>query len=402
MAVRKWKWAHVPPLLLFAAQFAWGLPAVGAYPRAARVWCGPAVLRAGVGAPAAAPPRLATMRLRGGLWYDEEKAAEEELDDEDEYESYYETTEEDEAFDQEAGGGILSQMGRRSFVLPDGRRVDAGEADLPERLGEGMTLEQARDNQDYIPVGTFCNGRFADMADDFLRHARRRWVDGVVPPEDTVPLRRYDVYGLHQYVKTEDEDNAERGRVFLPELDNQNDPRNLLKVPEADLPDVFHMPCGGDPDGGNEYMTMARRFGNWSGPAPRSFSGYVRSPKGRILVHSYAEPTFEDDDEALLNVTDETGPLIPSREALAFFQAATQRNLANGNTQVDYLDGTYEPGPVCWAEDVMCGLSSYSLAQLQAHRRSALRDEVVPSDAKPLLFEAIQSAPHGPIPPPPP
>ena len=353
-------------------------------------------LRRDVALVAAHAPVVVGLRLRGGLWYSPEDEApdDEEWGDEDD-ESYYDTTEDDDAFEQGGAGGILSQMGRRAFVLPDGRRVDVDEANLPERLGEGLTLEQVRDHE-LMPVGTFCNGRYADIADHFLRHMRRRWVDGTVPLEDTVPLRLYDVYGLHRYVKTADEDNAERGRVFLEARDNKNDPRNLLKVPAADLPDFFHMPCGGDPDGVTNYMTLAKRFGNWTGPAPQDFSGYVRTPKGRIGIFSYDEPTFDDDEDTLLNATDDFRlPLIPSREALAFFQDATRRNLENGNAQVDQLDGTYEPGPVCWAEDVTCSLSGYSLGHVQAQRRSALRDQVVPWHDKPLLYEAIQMAEHG-------
>jgi hypothetical protein len=141
-----------------------------------------------------------------------------------------------------------------------------------------------------------------------------------------VPLRLYDVYGLSEYVKCADEDNAERGRPFETEIDSPNDePRNLLKIPPHELPDFFHMPCGEDPNHGAEPMTLAKRFGNWTGPAPQVFSGYVRTPKGRILVHSYPKHTLDKEADELLNVTDEFGqPLIASRESLAFFQACSK------------------------------------------------------------------------------
>ena len=88
---------------------------------------------------------------------------------------------------------------------------------------------------------------------------RERWVDGAIPREDTVPLRRYDVYSLSDYVKLADDEDNERGRPFDNELDQVDDtPRNLLKVPVEELPDYFHMPCGEDPYHGNDFMTLAK------------------------------------------------------------------------------------------------------------------------------------------------
>ena len=336
------------------------------------------------------------LRLRGGLWYEPgEEADEEEWDsDEDDEGSYYTTTEEGDAFDHQAAGGILAQAGMgQTFQLPDGREVQAP-AEVPQRMGEGMTLEQAELDQTFAPLGTFSGGDDLVLADTILPQMRSSWVDGRVPPEECVPLRLYDVYGLQDYVKLVDEDNAERGRAFDPAIDTPNEkPRNLLKIPAHELPDFFHMPCGGDELGGTNYMTLAARFGNWTGPAPGFFSGYVHTPKGRILVHSFPAPTFEDEIEDLLNVTDDFGlALIASREALAFFERATARNLARGAVVPDYHDDTIEAGPVCWAEDVMCGLSSMTLAQVCCGARSSLPELTIPSSAHPLVFEALESS----------
>ena len=376
------------------------------------------------------------LRLRGGVFYDPDEGADND-EDEDEWEdedgSYYETTEEEgDAFDQQAAGGVFAQ---RVFELPDGTRVDVGDETIPTRYGEGMTAEQALADSEHIPaVGTFSGGCDRDIAEIMLASARVRWVDGAPPAGEQVPLRLRDVYGLGEYVKLAPEDDAERGRRFEPELDQANDPRSLLKVPPEELPDLFHMPCGEDPNGGDDAQTLATRFGNYYGPAPESFSGYVRTPKGRVFVHSWPEPQFETESpEMLLNVSDENGlPIIASPEALAFFhvsvqphgptalhpphsphrtpvpppppspsrrpttassewcscpQAATAKNLESGATVPDDIDGTYEPGPVSWAQDVMCGLSCYSLAQVRQHARSGLPEIVVPSPTYPRLYE---------------
>ena len=267
------------------------------------------------------------MRLRGGLWYDPEKEVTDDEEWEENEESYYESTEDAaDAFDQQALGGVLSQMHKQEFVLPDGRKIEV-DSDLPTRMGDGMTLEQARADERFLPgIGKFHGGCDPSIAEAVLARMRHGWIDGSPPQQDLVPLRLYDVYGLSEYVKCEDEDNAERGRPFETEIDSPNDePRNLLKIPPHELPDFFHMPCGEDPSHGAEPMTMAKRFGNWTGPAPQVFSGYVRTPKGRILVHSYPQHTLDKEADELLNVTDDFGqPLIASREALAFFQACSK------------------------------------------------------------------------------
>ena len=268
------------------------------------------------------------LRLRGGVFYDPDEGADND-EDEDEWEdedgSYYETTEEEgDAFDQQAAGGVFAQ---RVFELPDGTRVDVGDETIPTRYGEGMTAEQALADSEHIPaVGTFSGGCDRDIAEIMLASARVRWVDGAPPAGEQVPLRLRDVYGLGEYVKLAPEDDAERGRRFEPELDQANDPRSLLKVPPEELPDLFHMPCGEDPNGGDDAQTLATRFGNYYGPAPESFSGYVRTPKGRVFVHSWPEPQFETESpEMLLNVSDENGlPIIASPEALAFFHVSVQ------------------------------------------------------------------------------
>ena len=167
------------------------------------------------------------LRLRGGVWFDPNNEADdggdddEELDDEDE--SYYETTEDEgDAFDQQTAGGVFAQ---NIFQLPDGTRVDVGDGPLPTRYGDRLTLEQALVDDRHIPaVGTFSGGCDRDIAEIMLARARRHWVDGEVPAEETVPLRLRDVYGLGEFVKLAPEENAERGRPYDAQLDQACDP----------------------------------------------------------------------------------------------------------------------------------------------------------------------------------
>jgi len=76
--------------------------------------------------------------------------------------------------------GLSGMMASNDFVLPDGRRVSTGNKPLPRRMGEGMTLEQAHNSNEVVPVGSFSGGRDQDVADFFLAEARQNWVDGVV------------------------------------------------------------------------------------------------------------------------------------------------------------------------------------------------------------------------------
>ena len=181
---------------------------------------------------------LLTSRLRGGLWYDpqEDKDEEEreEEDEEDGDESYYTTTEDDDgAYDQ--AGGVLSQMGSQTFELPDGRRVTAGD-ELPVRLGDDMTLEQAESDTRIAPPGTFAGGCDLFLAEALLPRMRSSWVDGKVPREETTPLHLYDVYGLEEYVRLAGEEDEIRGYPFDPSAPDANHPRNLLKVPLEPTP----------------------------------------------------------------------------------------------------------------------------------------------------------------------
>lgn len=108
--------------------------------------------------PAAAAVRC-NLQMRGGLWYDPEEEGDDEAYEYEDEESYYTTTEEADAFDQQAAGGIFSQLPPQVFELPDGRKVEKAAADVPERYGDGMTLEQAGDDTKYCPRGLFSGGR---------------------------------------------------------------------------------------------------------------------------------------------------------------------------------------------------------------------------------------------------
>ena len=100
------------------------------------------------------------LQLRGGLWYDPEEEGDDGAWEDEDEESYYTTTEDEaDAFDQQAAGGIFSQLATQVFELPDGRKVERTAADVPERYGDGMTLEQARDDTKYCPLGSFSGGR---------------------------------------------------------------------------------------------------------------------------------------------------------------------------------------------------------------------------------------------------
>ena len=93
------------------------------------------------------------------------------------------------------------------------------------RYGDRLTLEQALVDDQHIPaVGTCSGGCDRDIAEIMLARARRHWVDGEVPAEETVPLRLRDVYGLSEFVKLAPEENAERGRPYDAQLDQACDP----------------------------------------------------------------------------------------------------------------------------------------------------------------------------------